>query len=64
MRLPENVIVETFEFIDALPFGGTASMQRDIMDGKPSELESQAGAVVRLGQEIRINTTVSSFIYS
>jgi 2-dehydropantoate 2-reductase len=62
--LPENVIVKTLEFIDALPFGGTASMQRDIMDGKPSELESQAGAVVRLGQEIGINTPVSNFIYS
>jgi len=62
--LPENVIAKTLEFIDALPSGGTASMQRDIMDGKPSELESQAGAVVRLGQEIGINTPVSNFIYS
>lgn len=62
--LPENVIAKTLEFIDALPSGGTASMQRDIMDGKPSELESQAGAVVRLGQEIGIDTPVSNFIYS
>lgn len=62
--LPENVIAKTLEFIDALPSGGTASMQRDIMDGKPSELESQAGAVVRLGQEVGIETPVSNFIYS
>ena len=62
--LPENVIAKTLEFIDALPSGGTASMQRDIMDGKPSELESQAGAVVRLGQEIGIDTPVNNFIYS
>jgi len=34
------------------------------MDGKPSELESQAGAVVRLGQEIGIDTPVNNFIYS
>lgn len=62
--LPENVIAKTLEFIDALPSGGTASMQRDIMDGKPSELESQAGAVVRLGQEVGIDTPVSNLIYS
>ena len=62
--LPENVIAQTLAFIDALPSGGTASMQRDIMEGKPSELESQAGAVVRLGQEIGMNTPVSNFIYS
>ena len=62
--LPENVIAKTLEFIDALPSGGTASMQRDIMDGKPSELESQVGAVMRLGQEVGIETPVSNFVYS
>ena len=61
--LPSDVISKTMEFIDALPDGGTASMQRDIMDGKPSELESQAGAVVRLGQEVGIDTPVNRFIY-
>ena len=64
ISLPENVIAKTLEFIDALPSGGTASMQRDIMNGKPSELESQAGAVVRLGQEIGIDTPVNNFIYN
>lgn len=62
--LSENVIAKTLEFIDALPSGGTASMQRDIMDGKPSELESQVGAVMRLGQEVGIETPVSNFVYS
>ena len=35
-----------------LPPDGTASMRRDIMQGRPSELESQVGAVVRLGDRL------------
>ncbi len=35
--------------VDRLPTGATTSMQRDIMEGRPSELEDQTGAVVRLG---------------
>ena len=35
----------------ALP-EATASMQRDVMAGRPSELDAQIGAVVRLGQEV------------
>ena len=61
--LPGDVVAKTMEFIDALPSGGTASMQRDIMDGKPSELEAQTGAVVRLGQEVGIETPINNFIY-
>ena len=62
--LPENVVVKTMKFLDALPSEGTASMQRDIMDGKPSELEAQNGAVVRLGQEVGVETPVNNFIYN
>ena len=39
-------------------------MQRDIMDGKPSELETQNGAVVRLGKEVKVETPVNTFIYN
>ena len=62
--LPSDIISKSMEFIDALPDGGTASMQRDIMDGKPSELESQAGAVVRLGKEVGVETPINNFIYT
>ena len=62
--LPEGVIVNTMKFLDALPSEGTASMQRDIMNGKPSELEAQNGAVVRLGQEVGVETPVNNFIYN
>ena len=62
--LPVDVVAKTMEFIDGLPAGGTASMQRDIMEGKPSELETQTGAVVRLGQEVGIDTPINNFIYN
>lgn len=46
-----------------LPHEGTASMQRDIMNGYPSELDAQNGAVVRLGEDVHIETPVHRFIY-
>ncbi|MEJ2285235.1 MAG: 2-dehydropantoate 2-reductase [Desulfobacterales bacterium] len=62
--LPDDVVAKTLELLDALPAAGTASMQRDILDGKPSELENQTGAVVRLGQEAGVETPVNKFIYN
>jgi 2-dehydropantoate 2-reductase len=50
-------------FLDGVPAGGTASMQRDIQQGRRSELESQSGAVVRLGAESGLPTPVHRFIY-
>ena len=38
-------------------------MQRDILEGRPSELESQNGAVVRLGGEAGVPTPVNREIY-
>jgi len=61
--LPEDIVTTTLAFIDGLPADGTASMQRDIMAGRPSELESQNGAVVRLGQEVNLATPLNAFIY-
>jgi len=39
-------------------------MQRDIMAHRPSELEAQNGAVVRLGIAARVKTPVNSFTYA
>ncbi len=63
IRLPANVTPETLAFIDQLPPDGTASMQRDIMAGRPSELETQNGAVVRLGQMADVAVPLHTFIY-
>jgi 2-dehydropantoate 2-reductase len=62
--LPEDMVDKTLTFMDGLPPDGTASMQRDIMEGRPSELESQNGAVVRLGQAVGLETPLNAFIYN
>lgn len=63
IALPENVIGKTMAFVDRLPPDGTASLQRDLVEGKPSELASWNGAVVRLGQEVGVATPLHAFIY-
>jgi 2-dehydropantoate 2-reductase len=62
--LSKEVLEETMEFIDALPEEGTASMQRDIIEGRPSELNEQNGAVVRFGNVVGVQTPVNEFIYN
>lgn len=59
-----DVVERTMAFFYSLPADGTASMQRDIMAGRPSELEAQNGAVVRLGREAGVETPVHSFLYA
>jgi 2-dehydropantoate 2-reductase len=63
VRLEESVVQSVMELIDNLPDNGTASMQRDIMEGRPSELAAQTGAVVRLGIETGVPAPVNSFIH-
>lgn len=53
----------TLQFLDTMPAEGTASMQRDIMEGRPSELEAQNGAVVRLGAAAGVPTPTHAFLY-
>jgi 2-dehydropantoate 2-reductase len=63
VALPEKIIGQTLAFVDSLPSSATTSLQRDIEEGKPSELEAWNGAVVRLGRDINIETPLHSFIY-
>jgi 2-dehydropantoate 2-reductase len=63
IRLPGDAVNQALASLDSLPENATSSMQRDIMTHRPSELESQNGAVVRLGREAGIETPVNSFIY-
>ena len=39
-------------------------MQRDIIDGRPSELEAQVGAVVRLGDRLGAEVPLHRMIYA
>lgn len=64
VKLPGDAAARALSFIDALPEASTASMQRDIMAGRPSELESQNGAVVRLGREAALATPINAMIHA
>jgi 2-dehydropantoate 2-reductase len=63
ISLPEEASQTTLNMYDGLEPQSTASLQRDVMRGRPSELESQIGAVVRLGQEAGVATPQHTFIY-
>lgn len=63
VALSQTDVEKTIAFIDGLAASGTASMQRDIIEGRPSELSSQNGAVVRLGEEKDVATPLNQFIY-
>ncbi|MGH7646001.1 MAG: 2-dehydropantoate 2-reductase [Gemmatimonadales bacterium] len=62
--LPEPTIPNTLAMLDSMPPGATTSLQRDIADGKPSELEAWTGAAVRLGRAAGVATPTHDFIYS
>ncbi|HEY5687920.1 MAG TPA: 2-dehydropantoate 2-reductase [Yeosuana sp.] len=49
--------------IDSLDYNTTASMQRDMMEGKPSELENFNGYIVNQGILLGIETPTNAFIY-
>jgi 2-dehydropantoate 2-reductase len=63
VSLPEETLQTTMAIYDGLVPQSTASLQRDVMRGLPSELEAQIGAVVRFGQEAEVLTPLFSFIY-
>jgi 2-dehydropantoate 2-reductase len=63
VNLPADSVEKTLALIDSLPESTTASMQRDIMEGRPSELEAQNGAVVRMGEKFGIPTPTNRFLY-
>jgi len=61
--IAEKNVESTIDFMDQLPPEGTASMQRDIMEGRPSELDEQCGTVVRYGEKGGVQTPVNRLIY-
>ena len=59
-----DAIERTLERYDGMPPESTSSLQRDVMEGKPSELEAQAGAIVRMGREASVQTPVFDQLYA
>ena len=58
-----SYINKMMAFIDSFPPNATSSLCRDVWTGKPSEIESKNGAVVKLGQKYGVETPINRFIY-
>jgi len=64
VEMPKDAFTSAVSRLEGSPQNGTSSMQRDLMDGRPSELGVQNGGVVRLGLEVGVPTPMNSFIYN
>jgi 2-dehydropantoate 2-reductase len=62
--LTEKDIDITMQAIDNNDYNTTASMQRDMMEGRPSELENFNGYIVDQGKKLEISTPLNSFTYN
>jgi len=64
VNLGEDAVAKTWERYDAMAPPSTASMQRDVMEGKPSELDAQLGAIVRYARESGVPAPATTFLYN
>lgn len=60
-ELVQNMIIHN---VDKSPAEVIASMHKAIIEGKPSELDDQTGAVIRMGRQFDIPTPTNDFIYA
>ena len=63
VNLPLGMDKMMLGFIVNQPYESTASTQRDIMEGRPSELENFNGYIVEQGKKHKIKIPVNKFIY-
>ena len=63
VQIGNDDIKNCFKIIDAIDYNTTMSLQRDMMEAKPSELENFNGYIVRQGDKLGIDTPVNDFIY-
>ncbi len=64
IQLDGGLIDKTMAFVDSLPPQGTASMQRDIKEGRPSELEAVIGVIIRTAKTLGVEVPLNQFIYA
>lgn len=61
--LADHFVSDTMNRIDGFQPHIIASMQKDIMEGRPSELNEQTGAVIRMGRAMGVPTPTHEAIY-
>ncbi len=63
INLDQKAVSDVFKIIDGQDPESTASTQRDIMEGRPSELETFNGYVVQEAKKENISVPVNTLIY-
>ena len=63
INIESGFVEKTISVVDNYPYGSTSSLTRDVWEGRPSEIEYQNGAVVRLGEKYGVDTPVNRFVY-
>jgi 2-dehydropantoate 2-reductase len=64
INIAPDFVDKTVGVIDSFDYNASASLARDIWEGRPSELEYQNGTVVRLAEKYGLEVPVNKFIYS
>ena len=59
--MPDDSVAKTIATLEGIPANSTTSMQRDLVHGRPSELDAQNGAVVRLAYEVGLDMPLNRF---
>lgn len=62
VRLAPDAVTKAVALVDRVAPESTASMQRDIQAGRPSELFDQTGALVRMGREVGVQVPANAFL--
>lgn len=63
IEIEKEYLDQSMEFMDSFAYDATASLARDIWEGKPSELEYQNGSVVRLAEQYGMEVPINRFVY-
>lgn len=64
ISLPEDIVDKNMAFTDAQPGESTSSMQRDILEGQPNELDAQVGAIIRMGDRAGVPARMHKLVYT
>jgi len=63
VKLEASAVESGVKVAQSLEPTSTSSMQRDVAEGRPFELEAFSGKIVRLGNELSIETPIHRAIY-
>ena len=64
VALRPDAVARALALVDTLPEDSIASLQRDIVAGRPSELEALSGAAARIGTDLGVPVPIHATIHA